>query len=213
MRVFPNDPLRRNAVLAAFVGVSALYFFHAHVHRPRLERAEALAARIDRWASLHPGLDARRGARDRASGLETYAAHLARLETLIPASDEVSALLEAISVAERRTGVEIMLLSPEPRREDEAYEHWSYETVARGGYHEIASFLTAIASLDRIMIPSDVDMAAELASPAEPASRTERIGTGTSLVANFRIRTYVRREPRVPDASISPAWIKDSIRP
>ena len=185
--LLPTDPLARNACLLALLALFGAYFCYTYLHRPRLQRVEALTLRIDQLASLRqqyvgglpPGLE----------GLEVYSAYLARLEALIPTSQDVAALLAAVSVEERRTGVEVMMLRPEPRESREVYDRWSYQAVVKGPYHQIASFLTAIASLHRIMIPSDVTITAELASAADD------VGSGASLVASFRIHTHVPEQP------------------
>ncbi len=186
--LLPSCPLRRGAVLVALLGLSALYFVHTYVHRPRMEEADALRLRIDHLEALRRQLevDLPVGTDDPQGRLEAYAAHLARLETLLPADQEVAALLAAISVAERRTGVDVTMLRPGPHEAGEVYDRWSYQVAARGGYHQIASFMTAIASLERTMVPSDVNIG------VDPAPRENPYDAGASLVAGFRIRTYIR---------------------
>lgn len=199
--LLPNDPLARNACLLALLAFFGAYFFYTYLHRPRLQRAETLTLRIDQLASLRQqhGAGLVPGVEDAGRHLEAYSAYLARLEALIPTSEDVAALLAAISVEERRTGVEVMMLRPEPREPGEVYDRWSYQIVVRGRYHQIASFMTAIASLHRIMIPSDVNITAELASPAD------EIATSASLVASFLVRTHVGPGPHDQEALALPA--------
>lgn len=196
----PSDPLPRGAVLVALLALSGVYFVYTYLHQPRQERADALRLRIDELETLKQqlGADSPPGISEPERRLETYAAHLARLETLIPASEEVGDLLEAIDVEERRTGVEITMLRPEPREPGEVYDRWSYDVVARGGYHHIASFMTAIASLDRIMVTTDVSIGTE----TDPYGN--RVAANAVLAARFRIRTYVNRGPETLEAPIPP---------
>ena len=206
--LLPSDPVRRGAVLAALLGLSGVYFVHAYLYRPRLETADALRLRIDQLETLQQQLDTDvpPGLHDPERRVEQYSAHLARLETLIPESEEVAALLEAISVEERRTEVEVTMLRPEPRESGEVYDRWSYEVAAKGGYHQIAAFITAIASLDRIMVPSDMNISAERTPHAN------RFGTSAPLAASFRIRTYIAPGLPAPEATV-PLAPNASIQP
>lgn len=199
--LLPNDPLARNAFLLALLACFGAYFFYTYLHRPRLQRVEALTLRIDQLASLRQqhGVDLPLGAEDPERHLGAYSAYLARLEALVPTSEDVASLLAAISVEERRAGVEVTMLRPEPRESGEVYDRWSYQVAVRGRYHQIASFMTAIASLHRIMIPSDVNITAEPAFPADG------VGAGASLVASFRIHTYVGPGLQVQGVLVPPA--------
>ena len=199
--LLPNDPIARNASLVALLALLGAYLFHSYVRRPRLERVEALSLRIDRLAALRQESDSDLppAAEDPERHLEAHSDHLSQLEALIPTSEEARALPEAISVEASRAGVELTTLRPEPREPGEVYDRWSYRVAASGRYHQIASFITAIASLHRIMIPSDVGIATEVASPAE------RVGAGAFLVASFKIHTFVDPGPRFNEGSGQPA--------
>lgn len=199
--LLPNDPLARNSFLLAILAFLGAYFFYTYLHRPRLERVEALTLRVDQLTGLRQQHDAGLPPGDNApeQHLEAYSAYLAQLEVLIPTREDVRGLLQAISVEARRTGAEVTMLRPEPREPGEVYDRWTYQVAARGQYHQIASFMTAIASLDRIMIPSDVSIAAAVASPAE------RVGASAPLLASFQIHTYVDPGSRTREARVPPA--------
>jgi len=199
--LLPNDPLARSACLLALLALLGAYFFYTYLHRPRLQRVEVLTLRIEQLARLRQQHTAGHPSRleDLEGRLAAYAAYLSRLESLVPTSQDVVALLAAISAEERRTGVEVTTLRTEPRESGDVYDRWSYQLVVRGPYHSVASFMTAIASLQRIMIPSDVTITPEPASPADA------VGSSASLVASFRIHTHVVPGPMVRDASTPPA--------
>ena len=205
--LLPNDPLARNAFLLALVAFFGAYFFYAYLHRPRLRRVETMTLRIGQLASLRQqhGVDLPLRAEDPERHLGAYSAYLARLEALVPTSEDVASLLAAISVEERRAGVEVTMFRPEPREPGEAYDRWSHQVAVRGRYHQIASFMTAVASLHRIMIPSDVNITAELAFPADG------VGANASLVASFRIHTYVRPGLQVQEALVLPADVDSNL--
>ena len=62
-----------------------------------------------------------------------------------------------------------------------------YEFVVVGHYHQVAEFLTDIASLRRIMVPGDVKLVA--ASQAQARAFGD---TTAMLEAHFTVRTYVK---------------------
>lgn len=201
MRLLPADRLRRSAVLASVLALTSVYITYTYICAPRAARAEILRIRLaDLRASVrrlgpvtpldHAELEHRLG---------MHEAHLAQLEDLIPSSEEVASLLEAVSVEERLAGVEVIMLRPEAPEPGRLYDRHSFEMAVKGDYHAIGSFLTAVASLERIMAPADL-----------VADRTSHYGTGQPgpahhVVARFRIRTYVVRPERNAEPSVLPA--------
>lgn len=199
MSLLPSDPVRRGAAGCAFLAVSGLYFAHAYLFAPRAERAESLRLRVERLEERNreAGRLASLGDSELEDRLVRYGERISRLETLIPANEEVAALLEAISDEERRAGVEMTMMRPEPVEPGDYYDRLSYQVVVRGDYHAVGSFLAAIASLERIVAPGDLSIT-PAGSPAEGVG--EASGT---IVASFRIRTYVatQRPPAEPAGS------------
>ncbi len=201
MRIPPADAARRGAVLLAFLALSGLYFTHTYVYAPKAERMEAANLRLARLGEGARSAEA--GAAVRAAELEErlalYEDYIGRLEKLIPAREEVAALLEAVSDAEREAGVEMTMMRPEPVEPGDHYDRLSYRVAVTGGYHEVGSFLTAIASLERIVAPADLAIAS-----GSPSGADGEAYEGT-VSASFRIRTYVVTPARPPGPSESPA--------
>ncbi len=187
----PTDPARRGAMLAATLALVGLYFVHSWIHVPRRERAEGVQARIQEIEShlrAGPGLPST-VVGSQPSQIDRnplLGRHLTHLESLIPAASELPALLESISTEAARVGVTVTLLRPEPPLPGEPYATWSYRIAARGGYHEIAAFITAIASLDRILVPGDLHIHPSPGDEPVPAE---------AVLAEFIIRTHVRPNP------------------
>ncbi len=189
----PTDPVRRGAVLAAILALAGLYFVHSWVHTPRRERAEGVRLRIREIEShlrTTPGLPSAAAASeaDQPDRNPLYGRHLTHLESLIPAARELPALLESISTEATRAGVTIALLRPEPPLAGDPYATWSYRIAARGGYHAIAAFVTAIASQERILVPGDLHI------HPSPFPSDESAPAG-GVLAEFTIRTHVRPNP------------------
>lgn len=186
MRLLPGEPRRRRALLTAALALCASYSVHYYVYAPAKRDADEVRARLEELRAMNRRADAAtaEGAASLDRRLALYERHISDLEKLIPANEEVPALLAAVSAEERLASVEVVAMRPEPPEPGEYYQRRSYELRVEGGYHQVGAFMTAIASLERIVAPTDVSIA-PAGSPVP--------GSGPGLVvANFRIRTYSR---------------------
>ncbi|MDH3223438.1 MAG: type 4a pilus biogenesis protein PilO [Gemmatimonadota bacterium] len=197
MALLPDDPKRRNALLGAGLALTALYFFHAYYYSPRAEEAQGLEARLEQLENQNrrAQIIATRGGAELEQRLALYEGHIIQLEKLIPQNEEVAALLEAMSLQGRRTGVEITLMRPEPMEVGDHYDRWSYELGVQGTYHSVGTFLASIASLERIVASVDMQL-----GPAPVSTETGKKAAEGRVNARFRIQTYVvsDREVRTP---------------
>ena len=178
-------PGPRPALLSAvLVTLTAALLYHEHRGRDgearRLERRlEQLEGGNDRARSLVP-----EGTTQLANRLQRYADRIAQLEQLIPRSEELPALLESLAAEARRSGLgDLAFIRPAEGGTGPFYAKRSYEVSVVGGYHEVARFLTAVASLPRIVTP----MAMEMTSIPDPSVEDDSV-----VRAHFRIETYVR---------------------
>lgn len=153
------------------------------------DRLETLETR-NRQAQL----TATRGGANLEEQLALYERHVMQLEQLIPASEEVPQLLRTINSEARRLNVEMATYQPEPEVPGPYYTETGYSIRAYGDYHDIGRFLTAIASLRRIITPTDLDLSRFTGSPSS-AFEFE-----APVVATFRIKTYVLPEGGAPAA-------------
>lgn len=152
-------------------------------------RLEQLEAGNERARTLAP-----EGTAQLASRLEDYANRIAGLEQLIPRREEVPALLESLAAEARVSGLgDLAFIRPGASEPNPFYTTRSYEISVEGGYHEVARFLTAIASLPRIVAAVGLEMTA-IPDPALDEDSEVRV--------HFRIETYVRP---TPGAGASPA--------
>lgn len=118
--------------------------------------------------------------------------NLGLLRTLIPNSNEVSALLEQVSSAARREGLDVASVDPLPVVEGPQYDTHRYDIGVIGGYHELAAFLANVGGLTRIIAPVNVKLL-----PGSGITRGGRGGTpgkqDAGIEARFQIQTYVAR--------------------
>lgn len=188
VRWLPRDSARRTAVLVAFLAASGVYFIYTYVHAPRARRVETQEARLRRLVADNAEAETK-AAEQRLleQRVSHYLTQLERLETLLPSDWQVSALLESLSAAEGGSGVEVVRMRPEPIQHGPFYDHWSYEMEMLGSYHAVASFLTDVASLERILVPEVVTI---VPASTPPDGLQPHDG---SVMAHVRIRTYAAR--------------------
>lgn len=190
MTLLPADPARRNAVLAVVLALSSIYFVRTYVYSPTVATADAARLRLSELRNWN-----QRAAQEVRDGsglgrrLAAYQSHAASLERLIAAEDELGGLLEAVSQAARTAGAELASVRPGAPEAGRFFELRSYDVQVAGSYHAIGRLATAVASLDRIVVPRVVAVV-----PADGSSGTEALGTGDPRT----LAAVVLRVPVVP---------------
>jgi type IV pilus assembly protein PilO len=134
----------------------------------------------------------------RAQSVE-YEQSLKVMRQLVPRSNEVPALLEDISTAARRVGLDLASVEPMPVLPGEQFDTYRYKLGVIGGYHPVGQFLSNVGSLNRIIAP--VTMAIKVHPVADKTKA--RVKKGESLIdTEFQVQTYVARTtPYAPPSS------------
>lgn len=179
---FVDDPARTGAT--GLVAVAA----HLDTLNASNQRAKAQLARGS-VASIRAEADSLRG-------------NLDIMRTLVPASNEVPALVEQVSNAARRVRLDIAEFDPEPPIEGEMFDTYRFRMKLNGGYSAIGQALTNIAALNRVVAPINLS----LAPVAPPQGKTIEPNT-QYLNATFDIQTYVVRTTP-PKAAAKPSAAK-----
>lgn len=121
--------------------------------------------------------------------LESYRGSLMLLRRLVPERNEVPNLLDDISTRSKIRGVTLSQVVPQPVEPGPApFDTYSYNMSVIGRYDQIGQFLADVASLQRIIVPYNLSVAAANATSAKALGDT----TGALLEARFQIRTYVK---------------------
>lgn len=186
MPLIPQERPKQIALVVGVLALAALYFFHAYWYTPRIEEIDGLRTRLTELQDKNrqAQITAARAGTDLEERLAIYERHMGRLEELIPMQEEVSSLLNSISLEARRMGVEISSLDPGPIQQESFYTRQSFSMEVWGEYHDVGRFLTAVASLPRIVTPRDIAI--------EPCTMCEgRAGMEAPILAGFTIETYV----------------------
>lgn len=118
-----------------------------------------------------------------------YQKNLDMMRELVPTSNEVPSLLENVSTAARRVGLDLASVEPVPVIQGELFDTYRYKVSVLGGYHELAQFLSNVGSLDRIMAPVGLDLKVHTGDKDKSHQKA-----GASLLdASFQLQTYVAR--------------------
>jgi type IV pilus assembly protein PilO len=130
--------------------------------------------------------------------LETYRASLVMLRRLVPERNEVPNLLDDISTRGKIRGVTLSQVVPQPVEAGPApFDTYKYNMSVIGRYDQIGQFLADVASLQRIIVPYDVTVAAANSSAAKVLGDS----TEALLEAKFQVRTYVKSPSSEGEAS------------
>ena len=191
----PNDPMQRNWMIAGLVVLLVVIPFRMYYLTPKQADNETIRSHLEaldvqnRQAQV---IIARGGVDELRRRMDQYTRHVDRLEELIPGQEEIATLLNDVQSLARQAGVDPLSLIPEPSEPAGPYTRTSYQMSVVGEYHDVARFLTDIASLPRIVTPVQMDVAIF----GNPESRPEM---EFPVQATFRIETYV-----LPDQSSLP---------
>ncbi|HEX7338073.1 MAG TPA: type 4a pilus biogenesis protein PilO [Gemmatimonadales bacterium] len=130
--------------------------------------------------------------------LESYRSSLLLLRRLVPERNEVPNLLDDISTRSKIRGVTLSQVVPQPVEPGPApFDTYSYNMSVIGKYDAIGQFLADVASLQRIIVPYNLTVAAANSSSAKALGDS----TGSLLEARFQIRTYVKSPNQEGEAS------------
>ena len=197
MALFPST--NRDKVLGliglAAAGLAGYYFFN--VWQPKRDDLTERQMRIDSLLVINQRAKAEL-AQGKTNELKQEAERLTQdlavMRLLVPTGNEVPTLLDQVSTAARRVGLDIADVQPLPSIAGDQYEAYKYRLSVRGGsYHQIGVLLANIGSLQRIVAPINLTLTAQ--SPEPRAAKKVR---SQNLEARFEIQTYVARAPLPP---------------
>jgi type IV pilus assembly protein PilO len=183
---------QRDQLLAvgAFLAIAAIVGFYMYVWSPKSEELVKTQTRIDTLTAQNE-LARREVARGTASKLkaeaEEYGRMLVLMRTLVPTANEVPVLLDDISTAARRAGLELGGTAPLGVISGDIFDTHKYKLQVTGPYHRVAQFLTNVGSMTRIVAPINVSLVAA-GTNARKSSAGEQM-----LDLQFEIQTYVAK--------------------
>ncbi|MBA3854448.1 MAG: hypothetical protein C0503_08540 [Gemmatimonas sp.] len=195
-------PTNQRDQLMLFVGIVGIIGAAAYWNFVYTPKAETLTAQEERLEKLDQtnnrakAMLARGTVEQMREEAKVLSDNLALIRTLIPAGNEVPALLDQILGAARRVGLEQDSFVPGSVVPGETFDTYRYRLSFNGTYHQVGEMLTAIGSLRRIMAPVNVSLI-----PAPEGSSRLRVPSDQKVLnANFDIQTYVLRSATADSA-------------
>ena len=203
MPLIPSDQKSQAKIAVGVVALAAAAYYYTYPYaaaaeqiaerEARAERLEGANAKARREAArgVNPDSLRREAARSRAT--------LDLLRRLVPVEHEVPGLLEQVSTAARRAGLDLGGVAPEPVLAGQHFDTYRYKVTVAGGYHALAAFLGNVGSLPRIvapvtfqLVPQSGTAAARGGAPGAPRGR------GLPLNATLTVQTYVAHVSPTP---------------
>lgn len=195
MAILPTNQRDQIKLLIAFSAISLAVLYWMY---PYSSKSEQLTADELRVAQLEESNQ--KAAREFASGsienLRTQAAEnrsaLTVMRRLVPTGNEVPALLEEVSTAARRAGLDVGGVIPEPVINGERFDTYRYTVTIIGGYHAMGEFLANVGSLPRIVAPVQFGISTGGAKKGFP-SPTSKAADKAELTSTVTLQTYVEK--------------------
>jgi len=191
------------ALLVGYMGYTGTVVSSLGMNGMQARKAQVTALR-DTLGTLEAQIDsakrelAKGSAEDLRRKLEEHRASLSLLRRLVPESNEVPNLLDDMSTRAKLRGVNLAQVLPAPVEGGPVpFNTYRYTVTVLGRYDQIGEFLSDVASLQRIIVPQDVEVAAANMTAAKALGDT----SGSLLEAKFQIRTYVKSAGMEGEAS------------
>ncbi|HEX6615447.1 MAG TPA: type 4a pilus biogenesis protein PilO [Gemmatimonadales bacterium] len=179
-------------------GIDAVGLQGMSARHSRIEAIQDTIAKLDAATDSAKKELARGTVADLRQRLETYRGSLALLRRLVPERNEVPNLLDDISTRSKIRGVVLSQVVPLPVESGPApFDTYKYNMSVIGHYDQIGAFMADVASLQRIIVPYDLAVAAASQGAAKALNDT----SGSLLEAKFQVRTYVKSSSAEGEAS------------
>ncbi len=196
MALLPKNQRDQAMVLLVIVAVALIGLYYSYVYTPKADVLAGLQAHVD---SLD--MNNQRAKAELAKGnVDQLRAEAAKLQDnlevmrqLVPTSNEVPALLEQVSTAARRVGLDLATVKPQPVVEGEQFDTYRYQVAVIGDYHALGEFLANVGSLTRIVAPVNLALS-PLGNGAAADQRKKALKNNNSVLdSRFELQTYVAK--------------------
>jgi type IV pilus assembly protein PilO len=207
MGILPSSQRNQVLLVVIMLSIGAMYAFYQFRWTPVNESLTAMQVHVDSldvWnqkAKLEMSKGTEKQLLQQAA---KYQQSLAVMRQLVPTGNEVPTLLEQVSTAARRVGLDVADIQPQPVIPGEQFDTYRYTVHVLGDYHTLAEFMTNVGSLTRIIAPVNVKLT--LPTNPERAKKLKRRKDDAIIEAKFDIQTYVAKTSSpTPPAAGQPA--------
>lgn len=192
MALLPKNQRDQAMVLICIIAVALAGLYWNFVWSPKRTTLAALELRVDSLDatnSMARSEMAKGTVAQLTAEAEQYARDLEVMRQLVPTGNELPALLEQVSTAARREGLDISAVEPQPVVEGAQFDTYRYKIAVTGGFHALGEFLTNVGSLTRIVAPINLTLALNN-NQNVTAVKLKPAGTA-AIESRFEIQTYV----------------------
>ena len=179
-------------MLVTVISLALVGVYYQYVWTPKGNTLTTLRERVDTLESRN-----NRARREMSSGsmdaLREQAVAAQRdldiMRQLVPTSNEVPALLEQVSTAARRAGLDLAGVEPQPVIEGEQFDTHKFKVSVMASYHQLGEFLANVGGLTRIVAPVNLALAPTTNTTVQKRLRVD----GALIDSKFEIQTYVAK--------------------
>jgi type IV pilus assembly protein PilO len=195
MAIEPPKTQRDQLLLfGAVLGLALIGLFWFYIYDPKSKALDLVQVRIDSLAAQNE-IARKEIAKGTATKLkeeaDMYGRMLVVMRTLVPSASEVPELIDEISTAARRTGLELGGVQAPVIISGDVFDTHKYKLSVSGPYHRLNHFLTNVGSLKRIVAPINISL-----SPPPGATKGGSNPAEQVLDMQFEIQTYVAKGGR-----------------
>lgn len=197
MGLLPKTQRDQAMMLVTVISLALVGVYYQYVWTPKGNTLTTLRERVDTLESRNT-----RARREMATGsmdlLREQAVAAQRdldiMRQLVPTSNEVPALLEQVSTAARRAGLDLAGVEPQPVIEGEQFDTHKFKVSVMASYHQLGELLANVGGLTRIVAPVNLVLA-----PATNGTVQKRMRVDGALIdSKFEIQTYVAKTAAAP---------------
>jgi type IV pilus assembly protein PilO len=197
MAILPKTNRDKAFALVGFVALALAGVYVMYVWQPKRDDLVERQTRVDSLLVINQRAKAELAqgkTQELKAEADRLSADLAVMRLLVPTGNEVPTLLDQVSTAARRVGLDIADVQPLASLAGDQYEAYKYRLVVRGGsYHQIGTLLANIGTLQRIVAPINLVL-----TPQATDAKAVKKDRSQNLEARFEIQTYVARAPQPP---------------
>ena len=183
-----RDQIMLGVAVVFILGAGAYWYFKYEPKTLELDEKRAHIEKLEVSNQRAQAIMARGTVKQLEEESKRLKDNLDLMRTLIPAGNEVPALLDQILGAARRSGLEFSNFAPSATVQGESFDTFRFRISMQGSYHQLGELLASIGSLRRIIVPTNLSLAVSTTREARANRPDERI-----LTASFDIQTYVVR--------------------
>ena len=190
MALLPSNQRDQIMVIVCVVALGLAGVYYQYLWSPKNETLALRQTRVDSLNAANE-IARREMARGNAARLreeaDEYGRMLVQMRQLVPTANEVPALIDNISTAARRVGLDLGPMEPMGVVSGDVFDTHKWKMSVTGPYHRVAEFLTNVGNLTRIVAPMNITL-----TPTTRQAVKARPGEQL-LDANFEIQTYVAK--------------------